>query len=292
MPDKHLPIYQIQDFDGASGQGANFYFNHFQKHLQDHAFVQEPHKHNFYILLFITQGTGTHTIDFKTYEVLPGAAFFLSPGQVHAWELSPETTGFILFFDNAFYTQHQATKNIRRFPFFNSYLNPPYLHVVNEQFHFITDVLASIERELGNKLWERETLIRNYLDILLIHLTRLYHQHFPQLQPSGTYSVWQKLEDLMEDTYKQHQPITFYADQLHTSVKQLNDFCKNTTGKTISEIIQDRVILEAHRLLIHSSLTITQIAAELGYFDNSYFARFFKKQTGQTPEHFRSQVNS
>ena len=68
-------------------------------------------------------------------------------------------------------------------------------------------------------------------------------------------------------------------------------FLKSASGKTTSEIIQDRIILEARRLLTHSSLTITQIAAELGYFDNSYFARFFKKSTSQTPEQFRTALN-
>jgi AraC-like DNA-binding protein len=108
--------------------------------------------------------------------------------------------------------------------------------------------------------------------------------------PGGELLLLQTLENLIEEHYKEHLPVTFYADQLHVTTKHLNEICKRALAKTTNELIQERSVLEAQRLLIHSELTSTQIAAELGYFDTTYFFRFFKKHTGQTPEQFRSEA--
>ena len=72
------------------------------------------------------------------------------------------------------------------------------------------------------------------------------------------------------------------------TAKQLNDTCRRAINKTVNELIQERMLLEARRLLVHSHLTVSEVAARLGYFDNAYFFRFFKKHTGQTPEQFRN----
>ena len=75
-------------------------------------------------------------------------------------------------------------------------------------------------------------------------------------------------------------------------MKQLNGFCKKSVGKTSSQLILDRVLLEAKRLLTHADLNISQIAYELEFDDASYFSRLFKKKVGVTPEQFRKQLES
>ena len=292
MPEKFLPIYQIQDFAEASGPGPGFYLNQFEAHLQQHTFIQKPHKHNFYIILLITQGTGTHTIDFKTYPVNPHTLFFLSPGQVHAWQLSADTAGYILFFNAEFYRLVHPQEKIYRFPFFNTLLPKPVLTLPASQVNPITTILQNMAQEHESQAMQWEKVVSSYLNILLIQLSRVYNTQHGYERPAATaYSAWEQLEELLEQHYKQHQPVSFYAEKMHISPKQLNDLCKNTLGKTVSELLQDRILLEARRLLTHSALTITQVAAELGYFDNSYFARFFKKHLGQTPDAFRQSLS-
>ncbi|MGV3588449.1 MAG: helix-turn-helix domain-containing protein [Adhaeribacter sp.] len=288
MPEKPLPIYQIHDFTEASRQGPGFYLNRFEAHLKQHAFIQKPHKHNFYIILLITQGTGTHTIDFKTYPVNPHTLFFLSPGQVHAWQLAADTAGHILFFNPEFYRLAQPLGKIYRFPFFNTLLPKPTLLLPAGQVKPVTTIIQQMTAEQLNQQPQWDNAVASYLNILLILLSRVYQSQHGSGQPAfNLNSPWEQLEELLEQHYKQHQPVSFYAEKMHLTAKQLNDLGKNVAGKTLSELLQERVLLEARRLLTHSSLTITQIAAELGYFDNSYFARFFKKHTGQTPENFR-----
>jgi AraC-like DNA-binding protein/quercetin dioxygenase-like cupin family protein len=291
MPEEFLPVYQIQDFNIPFHQKGGFYLKTFEAHLQEHAFIQKPHKHDFYILIFITQGSGTHTIDFQTYPVEANSVFFLSPGQVHAWQLSADTEGFVIFFSSEFYLFGHPQKKLFQFPFFNVLLYKPLLLLSEKGKLEIIDIINLIRKEYESRNWKQEDVLRDFLDILLIKLTRFYqHNYASAINQAGALTELQHLENLIDHYYKAHKPVSFYAEALAQTAKQLNELCKQALGKTTTELIQDRIVLEAQRLLIHSDLTIMQIAAELGYFDNSYFSRFFKKKTGKTPEQFRQEM--
>ena len=292
MSKEHLPIYEIQDFEAQRQQDQYFYFSSLAKHLQEHLFIREPHKHNFYIVLFVTHGTGTHTIDFKEYEVKPGTFFFLTPGQVHSWELSKDADGFVIFFTHGFYARAYPDRLLIDFPFFNALLNNPVLSISEENENELIPILNRLEQEHKQSKFLREMLLSRYLDILLIELARLYQPNDDKISSSGKdQRLLQNLEKLINLKYKEHKPVAYYAEQLHVTTKHLHTVCKNSLNKSTKELIQNRVLLEAQRLLVHSDLTSSQIAAELGYFDNTYFFRFFKKHTGSTPEQFRAAHN-
>jgi AraC-like DNA-binding protein len=291
MPKKLLPVYQIQNFNKASRHHHHFYFDELAAHLQKHSFIQKPHKHDFYILIFIIRGSGTHTIDFKTYPVEPNSVFFLSPGQVHAWQLSSDTEGFVIFFSLEFYLLGHPQKKLFQFPFFNVLLQKPQMQLAESEMLAAEGIISQVKQEYESQLWKQEDVLRDLLDILLIRLARNYQEkNAEMLATKAAFTELQHLENSIDLHFKAHKPVSFYAENLHVTARQLNEICKQAMGKTTTELIQDRIILEACRLLTHSDLTITQIAAELGYFDNSYFTRFFKKHTRQTPEQFRQNL--
>jgi AraC family transcriptional activator of pobA len=289
MSKDHLPIYQIQDFNAQTQKERYFYISSFADHLQEHLFIQEPHKHNFYILLVITQGSGSHTIDFKKYEVKPDMVFFMVPGQVHSWQLSEDADGFVIFFTPEFYLKEFPQKDLYGYPFFNALLHKPILAVSQEEKFNLIPTFQVLQKEYQNQCFMRNEMLSRNLDILLIQLARIYQtQHTAAAGQAGELSLLQNYKNLIEQNYKAHLPVSFYTGRLNLTAKQLNEICKRALGKTTNELIQERSILEAQRLLVHSKLTSTQIAAELGYFDIAYFFRFFKKHTGSTPEQFRS----
>lgn len=290
MAKEHLPIYQIQDFKASNLQEHYFYFSSLAHHLQEHLFVQEPHKHNFYIVLIFTRGRGTHTIDFKTYEVAPNTVFFMMPGQVHSWELSEDADGFVLFFTSEFYLTEFPNRKLYNFPFFNALLQKTILQVTAEELQELNPLLHYLQQDYCHKGPKREEILCCYLEILLIKLSRIYLQKAPEkARANNELALLQFFDNALEKHFKEHQPVSFYAEKLNVTARHLNDICKKALGKTTNELIQDRSKLEAQRLLVHSELTSSQIAAELGYFDNTYFFRFFKKHTGVTPEQFRNQ---
>ncbi|NEM98447.1 AraC family transcriptional regulator [Pontibacter burrus] len=290
MQKDHLPIYQIQDFEAQARKDHYFYFSSFAAHLKEHLFIREPHKHDFYIVLLITKGTGTHTIDFKAYDVKPGTVFFMTPGQVHSWQLSQDADGLVIFFTHAFYTREYPDRLLYDFPFFNALLQNSALHLTAQDEATLLPTLQLLKQEYEQALPMRNVMLSRYLDVLLIGLSRIYRPDDAEIETIATeQTLLQQLERLVNLHYKEHKPVAFYAEQLHVTAKHLNEVCKNALGRTTKELIQYRVLLEAKRLLVHADLTISQIALELGYFDTTYFFRFFKKQTCLTPEQFRAQ---
>lgn len=291
MEKKPLPIYRIQDFDDARTRELDFYYSRFSRHLAKHQFIQQAHKHDFYIVLLLTQGKGNHTIDFTTYPVGPGSVFFLSPGQVHCWELSKDSEGHILFFSKSFYAEYFSLKKLWAYSFFNSSRNPPFIQLDEQKTILIEKGFEAIKEACLQESWMKNDLVRNHTDSLLIQLHRKYLEadHI-EVTVSPDQLALQQLDRLIEMHLTEHQPVSFYADKMNLSQRQLNDLCKRTQKSAFTEIIRKRLVLEAKRLLTHSEMTISELAPELGFMDHSYFIRFFKKNTGMPPEKFRKQL--
>lgn len=95
---------------------------------------------------------------------------------------------------------------------------------------------------------------------------------------------------ILQYNYKRTEGVQFYADKLNTSIRNLNLICSSVFGKSVSDIIETRKLIEARQLLLNTSLTVSEIGYELGYNDKSYFTRVFKRRTGLTPSEFRQDL--
>jgi len=290
MKNKQIPVLCIEQFKNDKPYLPYFYIKKFEEHISDYDFISKPHRHDFFLMIYFTQGTGTHTIDFVTYDIHPGDIFFMSPAQVHSWELSPDIDGFILFFSVEFYLKDFAHHKIFDFPFFNTTQYQPLLHLPESHLGFVTQTMETMHDEFCQQNKRVDEVLQSYLNILLIRLSRLY-----QLQTNSEVSLHlihqiRQLEALVDAHYTNEKSVQAYADKMNLSVKQLNHICKTALNKSTSELIQERIVLEAKRLLVHSDWTVAQIGAHLAYFDNAYFTRFFKKMTGITPEQFRKSL--
>jgi AraC family transcriptional activator of pobA len=286
-----LPIYQIPDFGSAGFDSSVFYYSKLGRHLEKHKFIQKPHKHDFYILLLVTAGSGTHNIDFREYPVAPGSTFFLHPGQVHSWRLSEDSEGHIVFFSTEFYSYGFPSKNLSGFPFFAASSLPSNLELQPDECKEIDFYLSEIEKESENSGYSKKEILRSYTEILLVKLSRIYQAVYQidHIIPS-TEDRFRLLENAIEIHFRTNRQASFYADELNLSLKQLNRLTKSSVGKTISELLIDRVILESQRLLTYSDDSIAEIAAQLGFDDPSYFTRLFRKKISATPEQFRKSV--
>ncbi|MBN3521541.1 helix-turn-helix domain-containing protein [Algoriphagus lutimaris] len=288
MPKTTLPTYQIPDFEKVSVDPQEFYYSRLEKHLQTHLFIQKPHKHDFYILVLFGHGNGTHIIDFKSYPVTSKSMFFLAPGQVHTWTLSPDTKGHILFFSQSFYTSIFSLAKLNSYIFFNSNLTIPLINLEVAQFNELVFSFQKIEEEISHPSWSSMDLLKSYTNILLTLSYRYYLDQNPQLKSqTPNLNQFQKLEKIIEEAFTVQRDVNYYATQMNMSLKQLNLFTQKKVGKPISKILIERVILESKRLLVHSDLSVSEIAFKLQFVDPSYFSRLFKKKTSYTPEEFR-----
>ncbi len=289
MSKNGLPVYGIDDFGNALSTEQHFYINALSSHLTEHSFVTKPHRHDFFIIVYISQGSGNHTIDFVNYNVKPGVWFFLMPGEVHNWSFSADIEGEILFFDAEFLQCYFAHKKPADYTLYRK--NIKYLNLQgNEQQPFLLNIIHELKTEYIQYYPKENDLIKDYLDILLIRLGRCISQEKESLQKDSGQWQLQALQVLIEQYSTKEQSPAFYAEKLHLSVKYLNELCKKYLDKTTSQLIHERVILEAQRLLAHAEITANQVADQLNFKEYSYFSRFFKKMVGQTPVEFKRSV--
>jgi AraC family transcriptional regulator, transcriptional activator of pobA len=289
-PKPEIPIYCIETFaKPEQQQQPRFDIKVLESLVEDFPFTNRPHRHDFYDLLIITQGSGTHTIDFVTYEVEPCSIFFLTPGQVHSWNLSRDVRGFSIFFEPEFYLLNRPSGALRDLPFFHGVASEPVMYLDCRQEPFIRETLTNILDEYQTQQERKYDIIRAYLEIFLLKLSRFYQQNqLPRPEQSGylRHQVVQ-FETLIDSHFIDTKGVKDYAEMMAMTPKNLNKICKQVLDKTASELIRARVVLEAKRLLLHSDLTINQIVDRLNFYDASYFVKFFKKATGHTPEQFR-----
>lgn len=279
------PIYSIQRFN-CNAVKSDFYVNSFQNHLITHPFVEDPHRHNFYLLAFFTKGSGTHEIDFDTFDVCPGSVFMLQPGQMHHWSLSEDVDGYVLFYSQEMYNLYFGEKDIDSFPFYFSIATKPEIVLSQPEVEGLLPYFEMIFRESNaNELFKKDKIL-NLLDVIHIDLARIFQETVaPEIH---SYNVKLKqFRQLLEENFRNEKSAAFYAEGLHITLKHLNRICNETVNKTTTEIISDRVILEAKRMLMDKKLLINEVATKLGYDDYSYFVRFFKKNAEMTPKEFR-----
>jgi AraC family transcriptional regulator, transcriptional activator of pobA len=283
-----FPIYKVDSFAQTSITGNQFYLSSFENHIKVHTFLEKPHRHDFYTIILFTQGLGNYTIDFKQFPISRGTVFFLNPGQLHKWQVDEAVKGYIIFFNPDFYLLKHPNSKLYSFPFFNALSNDPLIPLSEESLEQALDVVRLMEREYQMQAYRQDEVISDFLDVMLILLARSYKgRTMPENTSTRLLSQIRQLESLVEEHFMEHQPVTFYAGQLHVTSKHLNTICKSATGKSTVELVQQRIILEAKRLLAQSNYTVSEIAIKLGYSDNSYFSRFFKKHAKETPEQFR-----
>jgi AraC-like DNA-binding protein len=146
-----------------------------------------------------------------------------------------------------------------------------------------------IHEEYKLRATNYKEMIRVYLYAMFIELSRVYvKNNHKSLAFSYDLVQLNRYEALVDKYYKKHRPISCYSKKMNITDRQLSYLCKKTVNKTPLSILTDRIILEAKRLLIHSNLSVSSIGNELNYNNDSYFIRFFKKNTKLTPEQFRN----
>nr|WP_294898783.1 helix-turn-helix domain-containing protein [uncultured Pedobacter sp.] len=249
--------------------------------------IEFPHKHDFYEILWITKGKSEQNIDYKSYTISDNTLFFISPGQLHLFEEWENIEGFIILFREEFFLQIFQNKNIL---FELSYLDNlhenPFLKLKKEDETVLKPIVELLYREC-NQIEISKEVVQALLFVLLKNIQMLFG--IPKHQNTTNHHIvlFKKFKKLVELHFSENLSVLQYASLLSVSTHHLNSIVKEVSAKTSTQIITERIALEAQQLLNFSELTITQIADNLGFSDNSYFARFFKKHTGLSPQDFR-----
>ncbi len=252
----------------------------------DSALSEVPHCHDAYMLMYVAQANGgDNLIDFRRYAMVQGRLFMVRPGQAHQRQVRQERGQLLVFSEEFLQTTGIAAHDI--LVLFGAVYQHPFLDLNEQQQQTFGQLTQLMARELQEPEPSMAVLSR-YLYILLHYLLRESHLQIAKLTPARYSERLFQLSHLIDKHYKEHRPISFYAEALGMTAKHLNTICRQYLGTTVADMQHARLLLESKRLLYFSSLSVKEIGYELGFEDDSYFVRFFKRLAGLTPAQLRS----
>ncbi|ANH80858.1 AraC family transcriptional regulator [Niabella ginsenosidivorans] len=257
-----------------------------------------PHIHSFYQIIWFKSGNGSHFVDFKKYEVYKNALFFIEKNQVHYFDQNACYNGVLIHFNETFLVQKDnKTDFFLKCSIFNNPYQQPSCCIDSHIGSVLDEYIRQMTRELQQEeTFGKEELLRACLKSLLIQVQRKKNE-LEKIESRDPFARDNKraqlirLVNLVEEHYNKALAVSEYAKLLCISPRTLSDITRQLLNKTPSQMVQERIILEAQRLLLHSSQNINQIGYHLGFEDPSYFVKYFKKHTGMAPSEFRKSVS-
>lgn len=282
----NLPVISISNLDyGSVVKSTDFHFAPLQNMMST---LPYPHRHDFYHLVWVATGAGRHIIDSVEYEVRPNTLFFMSPGQIHDFAPSPDTTGFTISFSPEFFALQLQGKNLlEEIPFFGLDNENHALYVQADQAPAICALLQEIDGEYFHERDRNIGVIRSYLYVLLVKASRLTAGSTAAECNTSAVRLAARFTKLLESRFNPSQDVAEYARVLRVTERGLNEATRRALGSTAAQLIRARLILEAKRLLAHSTANIASVADNLSFEDPAYFSRWFKKHAGSSPVEFR-----
>lgn len=278
---RYVPVVGIQEFrkEQTAGRKELVYNElHGEKH------IDKPHKHDFFIIILFDRAKGTHTIDFQDYTIDNRQIHVLFPDQVHKWHIKPGSTGYQLMIDKVFFERFSP---YFRFSFTN-YINHPVISLTEGVFKLLVYEFEAIKDELQttNSL---QDIISARAAVIASIVSKAAEDIFTDTKVFQSNPRLARFNLLIDQFFKEEKSVAFYAEKLNISANYLNILCKRNLKVSATQLIHQRVLLEAKRMLQSTSLSIKEIAFELGFVDHAYFSNFFKSQTEYTPTEFRQE---
>ena len=261
--------------DNPSGVGMELYrMPEFFQQLKGME-TDTMHLHGFYEIIWFQKGSGTHYVDFNQYAIAPRTIIFISPGQIHSFDTKHDQEGYVL----------KICAEL-----FDDFVSLSCVTVQDKDSAALEMLVAAMQEELKKEdsLGHREAL-HALVKLFVIMVRRSY----AEINPSApnphkvSYKAFLNFRKLIEENYCRLHTVKDYASLLNVSSKTLTLYVNECSKYSPLELINNRIILEAKRLLRYSVLSVKEIAFRLGFEDPSYFAKFFKRLVKQSPADYR-----
>jgi AraC-like DNA-binding protein len=249
-----------------------------------------PHRTNFYHIFLFENCRPTHLVDFEPINIEPYSLLFIDKDRVHQFDKLLKYDGQVLIFTEDFFcTTEIDTKFLRSSILFNDLADQPTIKLNKSDFEKYIGICENITEELLLPTDNSQpTLLKNLLhNFILLAEREKRKQGFTELKKGADLDYTLLFRDLLETNYTKLKAVSDYAQLIFISEKRLGQATSKLLGKSPKEMINDRVLLEAKRLLVHTHLSIKEIGQELGFEDPAYFVRYFKKTNDSTPVEFR-----
>jgi len=282
------PIFTL-----VNPQNGNLAFKVFS--FADNSVFDHLQRVNYYSLLIVTEGEGKLKADFAEYEFSGAVLMCFSPYQPFLVDAPGVFKGVAVNFHPDFFCIHKHHKEVAcHGVLFNNIYKPPFHSLNDEMLAHLLQLVEHVKTEMQEGELAQYEMLVSYLKILLITASRSKTEQLPGEQKSSIHQnepvVLQQLKEAIETNYRHKHSASDYATLLNISPKALGKIIKTHFNKTLTNLIAERIIIEAKRELYLSSKPVKTIAWELGYDDEFYFSRFFKTNADVSPQLYRETV--
>lgn len=256
------------------------------------AFANElttPHRTGFYHILWFQKGSPTHLVDFNPVKVKPNTILFLNKDTVQRFDTKGNFDGkAILFTDNFFCKSEADTKFLRGSILFNDLFSVSQLQLQKSSTLF-ADLFQQMESELTNSKDNYQSdILQNLLHNLLLQSDRERRkQNFTEIKKGADLDYVMLFKELLENQFRKQKLVSSFAEQLRVTEKRLNQATSKVLDKSPKQMIDERIMLEAKRLLAHTNESVKEIGFELGFDEPTNFIKYFRKHHNSTPVEFR-----
>lgn len=258
--------------------------------LETSCVANHSHQSDNYKIYYLEEGMGKYQIDFQSVEIDGAGIFCLSPGQVLTVETEAVKSGYQIAFNREFYCVETHGKEIAcNGVLFNNVHRATAIQLSADEVGTFRMLVNNMIRELENPGKAHREMLETYLRMFLIEVLRMHDEHLevPATEDEPESRLVGDFIALVEKHFRSIHAVSDYAERLFVSPKSLAKRLKIHGYRTPTEIIRDRVVLEAKRDLRYTAKTIKEIAFELGFEDPAYFTRYFKKAAGESPQTYR-----
>lgn len=245
----------------------------------------QHHRHDYYEIFLFREGGGFHQIDFEKVSIENNSVHFVRPGQVHLLNRAPDSSGFVLLFDDDFLALAPDNNQqlIQRLLHCN-HIKCQTLLLEQTDFELVMRDLESMLIEFEGHAPQRWSILKAYLSILLFRCQQWTNEATPS---AVILPLFAQLKVLIEQHYRHLHQVNDYAALLHVTPRQLNASSQKHAGCNVARLIQERIITEAKRLLAFSDKPVGEIAEYLGFDDMPHFSKYFKKHAGMSSSEWR-----
>ena len=253
------------------------------KDLNEFKAAAESHRDDYHLFFLQEKGTTSIEVDFHTYTIKPSSAIYIHPNQVHRMLSVKNATV-------SFWAINTETLNPEYLTLLED-INPARpVSLKKEAFSIISETVSlciKLSERKHEKLYQ--SALKDSCNTLAALVVSQYLAQSKSVDKLSRFEfITKAFKSALEANFSTVKKPTEYAQTLNISTAYLNECVKKATGYSVSHHIQQRVVLEAKRMLYHSNKSVKEIAAQLGYEDYAYFSRLFKKITGMSASAFRS----
>lgn len=279
-------------FTLVNEQNGNLAFKLFS--FQDNSYFDHLQRNNYYSLIWVKEGSGKLKTNFSEYSFEKNSLFSFAPYQPFMLS-SKLVKGVAIYFHSDFFCIHKHQTEVTcNGILFNNIYQKPFFQVDDILEDSLNTVIQQIKTEIQKPGLAQYELLISFMKIFLISASRVKAQQQPESVPQIAATkepfILQTLKDAIERDFRSKHTPQDYAILLNISSNALAKITKTHFKKTLTNLITERIIIEAKRELYLTNKSVKEVAYELGYDDEYYFSRFFKKNVNISPQTYRETV--